>query len=70
MAGNVSVGLRQPTTLRKALFCETTGSDTTAEHPKHIDDPDLLPPITVTPAEQQRILRGSTKNKQQIPQFL
>lgn len=53
---------RHPTKFGKPLCCETTGSNTTAEHPKQIDDLDLLPPIAVTPAEQQRILRVS-KNK-------
>lgn len=46
----------------KPPCCDTTGSNTNAEHPKHSDDLDLLPPIAVTPSEQQRILRGC-KNK-------
>lgn len=54
------------TSLEKATCCEATGSNTNAEHPKHSDDLDLLPPIAVTPAEQQRDPEGAAKKQKQI----
>lgn len=41
VAGNVNAGVKN---VEKPPCCETTGSNTNAEHPKHSYDLDLLPP--------------------------
>lgn len=66
MAGNVNatLWLRHPAAFGKPLRCETTGSNTTAHHPKHIYDLDLVPTIPVTRTEQQR-----TQNKPPVHPF-
>lgn len=60
-----SRGWESDTKIWKTPWGETTGSNTNAEPRIHSDDLDLLSPVSVTPAEQQRLLRDC-KNKGQV----